>query len=369
MKRAIIGQIATVFSCAVLALLLAGCGADGAKVTLADEPSNDPPVQTVAETEEPSATTDYAESHAVVNEVENSRFYHGVGSFEAYEQVSVSAKVGGTIISLPHDEGESVSADTIIARIDPEDFQLGLKNAKAQLGVAEANLSNARSEYQRKKKLYEDGAIPESQFDQFKTGLELAEAQMQSAQVAVEIAQKALRDTVRKAGVRGVISKRFMEVGEYIASGDPLLEVSVLNPIKLLFSVPQRLAAEIAEGARVEATVSAYPGRSFTGMVTLVSPTLDARSRTVLVEAEFDNSDQLIKPGFFAECDVEISRQVKVFVVPEEALFEVNGNFEVRVRRNESVENVPVRLIGRTDGTCEVTGELQVGDMVLQRQR
>lgn len=347
-------------------LMFSACASEnGDKVSLDQTANANEGSQTQAADEksaavDPGATVSYG---AVVKLTpENS--YSGVGSFKAKDEVTVAPKVGGTIIAMPKDEGDMVSENTVIARLDREDFELGLKNAKAQLNIAEVGLKNAQTEYDRKKKLVDQGAIPVGQFDSFATQLELAQAQVAAAKIAIEMNEKALRDTITFAGVKGIISHRLMAKGEFVGSGDPLLTISILDPIKLSFSVPQNLAAGLVKGNTVTATISAYPGRTFEGTISLISPNVDARTRTISVEAEFRNPDAIIKPGFFAECTVSLLDGQEMYLVPSNAIFKTESGAFVKVFQNMETENVQVFVVENLGNKSKVIGALADGQQL-----
>lgn len=345
---------------AVALAFLTSCGGDGEKISLDSTPA----AANVADPVEVATTdTDDATEQLGTARLEsNNGEYLGVGSFVAEEDVTISTKVAGTLLSVPKDTGDMVGPDTLVALLDKENFQLALENARAQFEIAEASLKNARSEFDRKKQLFDEGAIPVSIFDQFRTKLELAEAQKKGAIVAVNIAEKALRDTEVRSGVAGVVSRRFVAAGEYIDRGKPIIVVSKLNPIKLVFSVPGRLASRIKEGTPVSARVEAYPGRTFSGEVSLVSPTADPVTRTIQIEAMFDNSRGMIMPGFFSECTVNLEHQTNIFLVPNSALFSTEDGLVVRVRTDDGFSEVPVYLVQRLEGSSRVSGDLKGGE-------
>jgi membrane fusion protein, multidrug efflux system len=364
MKTIRAAQIAIAISLGLL--VLAGCGGGDDKVTLQDTPAM---AQETPAQQNQNETVDLpvagVSEFGTARELEAVDSYKAVGSFTAYRTITVSPKVAGTLTAVPMEEGDRVRPDTVVARVDTEDYQLALASAEAQLAVAEANLKNARNEYERKQKLYKENAIPASTFEQFTTSLELAEAQRRNAEVALERAQKELRDAVTPAGVSGVVSRKFAEKGEFIDSGNPVVEISVVEPIKLVFSVPQQLAAQVSMGAEVSATLTAFPGRRFRGTVSLVSPTLDARTRTVPIEAKFDNAEGLLKPGFFAECIVGLARSNRVFVVPNAALFSTEQGLEVHVKTDNGERAVPVFLVQRIGEQSQVTGDIEDGATLL----
>ena len=346
----------------LLVMLLGACPGDGDRATIE---TADPVEAAVESGEEESGEETGGESgYAVVRSGGNSSEHRAIGSFEADEEITVSAEVGGTLLSMPVDVGDVVRPGTLICRIDPENFRLRLESARALLAVAEAGLGNARSEYERKQILFDEGAIPQSTLELFRTQLEMAEAQVRSAEAAVALAEKALGDTRVEASVAGVVSARPASAGEFIGSGDPLVVISVVDPIVLRFSVPERLAAEVAVGDEVDARLAAYPGRLFGGEVTLVSPTVDRQTRTVPIEAEFDNGDGALRPGFFAESIVRLSGGQATFLVPGGALFSTNGGLHLRVLGAEGVREVAVALVEQRGNSSLVTGPLEGGERV-----
>lgn len=348
-----------------LLIALAACGGGPEKTSIAQDPAGDSSAPAVEE----NTTVAGQREPAVVQALERTGKYEAIGSFVAKDEITISTRVGGTLKQIMVDTGDRINTKTVIAQIDTEDFLLRVRNAEAQLAVAEASLNNARSEFERKKQLFEEEAITQSAFDLVKTQLELAEAQAESARVAVEIAEKALRDTTVKAGVKGVVSARLVSAGEYLKVGAALVVVSVVKPIEMHFSVPERLASSICEGDSVTARLAAYPGRKFTGEVILVSPTVDPATRTVPIKAEFANEDGALKPGFFADCTVTLCSDTAHFLVPEDALFETDGGYELHVKTDDGFVPVPVVKV-ESRGTlakiaCEIEGSLSGGEQVL----
>ena len=346
--------------------LMGGCGQAENRITL---DSGEAIAAASAESDPRPQQNSGQQEYAIVRALETSSVHKAVGSFVAKEEVNVSSNVGGTVTSLPVDVGDVVTTKTLIAQIDREDYEIRLESANAQVAVAEAGLNNARSEFERKKQLFEDGAIPPSTFDLVKTQLELAEAQFNSAKVAVKAADKALRDTTVKPPVGGVVSRRLVSEGEFAGSGKTLVVISIVKPIKMQFSVPERFAAEIIKGSDVTARLRAYPERTFSGKITRISPTLDPLTRTLPLEAEFANGDGLLKPGFFAECDLQLSGSRTYYLVPNEALHVRDGSTELLVapEGGGDPEPVAVTLIERLGDNSKIIGPLEDGQRVLLR--
>lgn len=345
----------------LLTLVLGSCGGGGTSAV--------PAAKASAPDETPATAAPNDENPAVaeVRVVQADEVYTDFGTFVAHREVTISTKVAGTLETVNVEVGSQVDTKTVIAQLDRKDYELRHESAKAQLGVASAGYDSVLKEYNRKKQLFEEQAIPLGVFEAFESQLNVADAQVKSAEVAVKMADKALKDTTIKAGVKGVVSRKIAEAGEYVAGGNPVVVVSVIKPIKLIFNIPERLVGRLKKGAGVTARVEAFPGRAFEGKVILISPTVDIATRTVAVEAEFTNEDGLLKPGFSADCTVKLEGKMQAFLVPAEALFSAREGLELRVLvRGSDAESVPVRLLGEQGGLRIVTGKsLNGGERVL----
>lgn len=364
---------------AAVILAFIGCGGQDGKSTLE---SGTKAEDAADDNKENTADADDGKL-AVVREETTAEVYNTVGEFVPTEEISVSAQVGGKVFKMLVEVGDEVEDNDVVAEIDREDYELQLENAKAQLAVAEAGLNGARSEYQRKEQLYKEDppAIPKSAFELVQTQLELAEAQYNAAQVAVSMAEKQLRDTAVRAAlkeavigggeqhIRGIVSMRKASAGEFVGPGQELVRIIVIRPIKMRFSVPERYATDITEGSSVKARLRAYPDRVFEGSVSRIDPTVDPATRTLSLEAEFENRDEALRPGFFAECDLELAGTRTYFLVPNEALHVNDGRTEVLVVPPEGGEpaRVPVTLVERLGSVSRILGPLEAGRKVRLR--
>lgn len=365
-------KIAYLLSIIVFAALavLTGCGDSGEKVSLEDTPGKhvdegvvpSAKAQDMPETTSADATPQETLRTVTVREIASLTVYSGVGSFKADDDLNISSKVGGTLIALRYDKGDTIYTGKTVAEIDPENFELALESAEAQVEVAAASLELAQNEFERKKEMLADGAIPPAAFDAVSTQLDLAVAQKKAAEIAVKQAEKLLRDAVTESPVSGVVTYRHVSSGEFVGAGDPLITVSVLNPLKLVFSVPERLATRIAPGEEIDVRVAAFPGKVFTGKITLVGPLVDQTTRSVPIEARFDNSAGDLKPGFFAEVQAPLVGAQRQFSVPASALVQTDEGYSVSVA--ESGQTIPVSVISKDKRDAVVTGDLSDGLVV-----
>jgi RND family efflux transporter MFP subunit len=177
------------------------------------------------------------------------------------------------------------------------------ETAQAQANAArqqyEATLNNARQNFQ---------------------GVATQEASLQAIRAQVSLSRKAAADVDIRAPFTGYVSARPVAVGEYVATSATIATILRITPIKLELQVPQIYAPNMRVGLTVEALVSGFPDRTFRGRVKAINPAIETNSRTFIVEAEFANSDIVLKPGMFATARVVLPGSTRGMFVPRSAV-------------------------------------------------
>ncbi len=178
--------------------------------------------------------------------------------------------------------------------------------------------------------------IARAQVATARTAVGNAQAAVGIAQAQVEQAQKGVTDTVVYAPISGYVSERNADVGEYISPNTPNAKVATIvrtSVLRLKIDVPEQSIGKIAVGQGISAQVSAYPDRSFAGMVVRIAPSINATSRTLTVEAEIENVGGLLKPGQFATVRITQSKPEPAVMIPATAVRadgEINKVFVVK---------------------------------------
>ena len=326
------------------------------------------------------------------------------GTLLSPDMAKVSSEVAGIIRDVPVQLGTEVRAGDVLVRLDPRELQLALDRAEgqlhqmeAQLGIesaqarrpppdeqiasvrqAMANRDDARNMFKRATQLHDRGLMSQVDFDTADTRLKIAEANYQAAvdniqalkatlqdrRAAYELAQKKVNDAVIKAPVSGAVSERLVQPGEFIRENTPVATIVQVNPLKLKTAIQERHAGLIRAGQTVAFNVEAFPARAFMGKVAYVSPAVDQATRTFPVEALVDNSDRVLKPGFFAKGVVRTHVDENVLAVPEDAISTLAGVSTVYVIENGKARQQQVTLGARQNKLVEVTGGLK-GDETL----
>jgi membrane fusion protein (multidrug efflux system) len=182
------------------------------------------------------------------------------------------------------------------------------------------------------------------------------------------VAERTLRDASVKAPFPGTVGRRQVSRGEFVQVGQPLFELVALDPVEVEFHVAERDSARVDEGQTVEVHVAPYPDEAFHGTVRTISPTIDARTRTLRVEAEIPNPDGRLRPGLFARVDLGVAQRADVMLVPEEAVLQrADGQIVYRTGVDNRVERVAVTTGEHHEGLVEIASGLRPSDAVVTR--
>jgi RND family efflux transporter MFP subunit len=243
---------------------------------------------------------------------------------------------------------------------------------------ATANRDDARNTFKRAQQLNGRGLMAQVDYDTAETRLKVAEANYQAAiddvrslkaslqdrRASFELAQKKLADAVVRAPVAGSVSERLVQPGEYIRENTLVATIVQMNPLKLKTAIQEKHAGLITPGQIVEFAVEAFLDRKFTGKIAYVSPAVDQSTRTFAVEALVDNSDRLLKPGFFAKGIVRTRLDTNVIAVPEDSISTLAGVSTVYIIEQGKARQQQVTLGARQEKLVEVTSGLK-GDETL----
>lgn len=229
-----------------------------------------------------------------------------VGTFNPVRGAELSLEMGGIVREVSFENGQAVEAGqrllTLETRVD-----------EAELAQLEAALRLAEMELERQQRLYEQRSISKAALDRAATEADQARAAVAARQALIE--QKILR-----APFAGRVGIRRVNPGQFLPPGMPIVTLQSLEPIFFDFTLPQRQLPLLEVGSALSARVDAFPDRTFTGEITALEPRLDPSTRTVRVQATFENAGELLRPGMFAHADLELGEAEEVLVLPRTAI-------------------------------------------------
>jgi RND family efflux transporter MFP subunit len=206
--------------------------------------------------------------------------------------------------------------------------------------------------------------IAEAQLEFDRAALRVAEAEVARRDASLGIAQKRLGDTTIRAPFVGVVAKRHVNAGEYVKENTAVFSLVALDPLKYTGTVPERFAPDLKAGQRIEVSVEAYLGRTFTGQVTRVSPAVEVQTRSLALEGKVPNGDGRLRPGFFAKGVVLTKKDAGVAFVPAEAVVYFVGISKVFVVGDGKVEERLVKAGTRTGAWIEILEGVKPGETV-----
>jgi membrane fusion protein (multidrug efflux system) len=336
---------------AALVLLAGACGLAGCGDETTSAPIAAPPAMVAA-----------VEAFRVEERIE------ATGQLLARSQAAVAAQVAGQVTQIARDEGAAVAGGDLVIEIDPERRELEARSARALFAQAQARAAEAERELARVVKLHAQGVAADARLDQARTALDHARSGRDAAQAELGIAERSLRDASVAAPFAGLVARRHVSEGEFVAPGQKLFELVALDPIEVEFHLPERDSSRVAVGVPVDVRVAPFPDEVFRATVSVVSPTIDTATRTLRVKAALPNPDGRLRPGLFARADLGISVREGVAMIPEEAVLQrADGPVAFRLVAGGRVERRVLELGSIRDGRVEVRRGLAVGDRVVVR--
>jgi RND family efflux transporter MFP subunit len=224
------------------------------------------------------------------------------GKATATQEVNLSFRVSGRVDRIPVDVGAEVKEGDLLARLDPQDYQVELNNAEAQISKASAELDLAESEYARVARVYDKdpGAVSKSMVDVRRAQLDTATAQVASAKAALERAKDNLNYTFLKAPFNGIIVERFVEQFEDVQANQQIIRLLDTSSIEFTVQIPETLMEHVDKirttGAYVD--YDTYPGTEVPAKVKEVGKEASRTTRTYPVTLIMDQPDAFkILPG------------------------------------------------------------------------
>ena len=267
-----------------------------------------------------------------------------VGSVAPVQGVTLSADLPGVVDGVGFVSGSSVAKDQVLLTLDS-------RQERAQLASAQARLELARLSLDRARKLLANNAIAQSEFD-------IVSAQYKQAEAAVAETQAAIDRKTIRAPFAGVTGIRQVNVGQYLHSGDPVVPLQSLEAVYVDFSVPQQNAGVVRPGAVVHAAVDGGATGTFSGRVTAVDPIVNDATRNVNVQATFQNTRGMLRPGSYVTVQVVVGTGTSTVALPTSAInYAPYGNSVFILEDMKGPDGKPFRgvrqqfvKLGRTQG-------------------
>lgn len=331
-------------------LLIGGCqqsdtgDADDASVETSADSNEDK--NSNGESEEDSPAIPVETAFATRGDVYAS--YTGTAPVEAFQDATVIAKVGGEVREILVEEGDFVKAGQILARLDGDRLRL-------EQMQTEANLHKLERDHSRNLDLSERGLISAGDFEKIQYEMEALSATNDLAKLQLSYADI-------RAPISGVISERFIKVGNTLEVENQAFQITSLEPLISYLHVPEREFRKITAGQSVAMFVDALEGTSFEGVVARVSPVVDALTGTFKITIEVSDDTRRLKPGMFARVAIVQDVHVNVLQVPRSALINEAGKSSIFIVEDNVAHERIVETGYSADGRIEIATGLSDSD-------
>ncbi|GAB4344995.1 MAG: efflux RND transporter periplasmic adaptor subunit [Gammaproteobacteria bacterium] len=287
------------------------------------------------------------------------------GTVEAVNQATVSAQVSGRIVEINFDVHDFVPRDTVILRFKSTEQRSQLDAAMAALREAEARLNETEIELKRVTQIYERKLVSKSVLDRARADRDAAKARVDSARANVTRAREQLAYTEVRAPYSGIVVKRFVEVGESVSVGQPLMAGISLEQLRVTVSLPQRIAGKLDKAAGVHVVPPEGEAiRVAAGQVT-VFPFADTPSHTVRVRIDLPRGIESLYPGMLTKVGIALGQEERL-TVPANTVVrrsEITGVYVVDEQGSVTLRQVRLGRQG-PGGEVEVLAGLSAGERV-----
>ena len=277
--------------------------------------------------------------------------YSGTAPIEAFAEADVIAKVEGEIREVLVEEGDEVEKGQILARLDGDRLRLELNESRARL-------RKMQRDFERNKDLREKGLLSEGDYEKLQYDLE-------SLQASYNLASLELDYTQVRAPISGVISERYIKLGNTIRVNDPLYRVTSFDPLVAYLHVPEREYQQISADQPVAIDIDALADMEILASVTRVSPIVDPETGTFKITIELRDESRRIKPGMFGRMSIVYDRHENVLQVPRSAVMEEMGIESVYVVEDDKAVRRIVQTGYGENGMIEITEGLDDSDNVI----
>ena len=264
---------------------------------------------------------------------------------QAFAVNNIAPQSGSRIQRINVEIGDFVGKGQILAEMD-----------RMQLDQAKLRLSNAETELARLKQLYEQGGVAQSDY----------EAAELNCKVSKSTYDNLLENTILRSPISGVVSARNYDRGDMYAMAAPIFTVQQIVPVKLLVGISEADYTKVRKGDVVTLTVDALPGKTFSGTIKRLYPTIDPATHTVNIEVQVPNQNRELRPGMYAKVNVNFGHSTNI-VVPDAAVVRLQGSGQrnVFVVENGTAVQREVTLGRHFEGQYEILSGLSEGELVV----
>jgi len=254
-----------------------------------------------------------------------------IGFIEPNQGVDVSNETDGKITKIHFESGQSVKAGDVLVELDSSVEQANLRSANGRLPAIKA-------QYDRMRKLYQDGSVSKGQLD-------TADADYQSLQADIEALEATIARRTIRAPFSGIVGIRNVYLGQYLQAGSDITRLEDIGVMRIRFTISQIQMSRVKVGQPLRIFVDAYPDTPFEGKISAIEPAVNYQSGVVQVQADIPNNDGQLRAGMFAKVEIILPEQDAQIVIPQTAInYTLYGETVYVIEPQQSDGEEPVKV-------------------------
>lgn len=274
------------------------------------------------------------------------------GQLDAEYSVLLKPEIDGVVATVGFEEGQPVAKGHVL-------FTLRDELQRAMVEESEAEMRLAKQVFAREDKLQRRDASSLARIEDARAKLDAAEARLRLAKVVLD------RTRIR-APFDGVPGVRLVSPGATVEEYDGLVQIDAIDKLQVIFTVTENAIALARAGGKIQVRVAAWGDEQFEGEVFFISPTVDPATRRLILKAWVPNPDHRLKPGMFANVDVQVAQRQNALIAPEASMiYDRSATYVWRMIAEDHAEKVPIEIGLRVGGGVEIVRGIEPGDVIV----
>jgi len=274
-----------------------------------------------------------------------------VGRLIPNREVVISSQVAGIVMTYKADVGSKVSTGDSLVKLDPTDYSLVLDEARANLMSARANLAAASKAFKRARQLLPENVITPEEFDKSEAGYKASSALVTQLETAVNMARRQLDKTIISAPFGGYVTGRFVELGQNIAIGEPVMAIADMKTMRIRIHLNERDYVHLDRNDPATVSIEAYPDTSFPGKVDKIGIKADPGTNTFEVEVLVENPGIMLKAGLTARVFIRTDILRDAIIIPQHCVLFREDRKEVFIIGKNNIAAIRKIKLGQTRGS------------------